>query len=512
LPPYGSCTLGSINLARFVLDAYTPNARVDWLRLAKVTRLATHFLDNVLDANTYPIDELRQKAMADRRIGLGIMGWAEMLVQLGLAYDSDEACDKAREVMRWIKSCAVDESSALASQRGEYPEWVGSAWQKAGWRVRNATLTTIAPTGTISILAATPTMPVSGGCEPKFALAFTRNQAGETMIDVDGQFASIAKNEGWYSDELMRTIAERGSCRGVEGVPERWRRVFVVANEISPEAHVAMQVAFQGEDDLGVIDAPIDSAVSKTVNFPNHATIDDVRTVYEMAWTHGLKGIAVYRDGSRYGQVLSVGTTKNEEAKEDGTVETLIDGRIEERGTGWIPEPATPSFTKRPSRVYGFTDKIHVPVGEKMTKAYVTINVDENGQPFEVFVNANDATIADTAQALGRMVTQMLRYGGTSDNVAQVVDHLRRGQSSMFSLPAQIAKMIDEVAYKGVKFPGKERVIQRPPVEGAIPLAEIERVVGEMRKSRLVECSECGKHAFDKASCVCRECGASKCS
>jgi ribonucleoside-diphosphate reductase alpha chain len=518
LPPYGSCTLGSINLARFVLNPYTPHAHVDWSRLAKITHLATHFLDNVLDANTYPIDELRQKAMADRRIGLGIMGWAEMLVQLGLAYDSDEGCAKARQVMSFLKQESVTESSRLALERGVYPEWYGSAWEAAGVKVRNATLTTIAPTGTISILAATPTMPVSGGCEPKFALAFTRNQAGETMIDVDGQFASIAKNEGWYSDALMERIAASGSCRGVEGVPERWQRVFVVANEISPEAHVAMQVAFQGEDDLDVIDAPIDSAVSKTVNFPNHATIDDVRTVYEMAWTHGLKGIAVYRDGSRFGQVLSVGTTT--EAKKDDDATITVETIVKAITSGETPEGAYvhtitldgPSFTKRPSRVYGFTDKIHVTIGEKTTKAYVTINIDENGQPFEVFVNANDATIADTAQALGRMATQMLRYGGTSDNVAQVVDHLRRGQSSMFSLPSQVAKMIDEVAYKGVKFPGKERVIQRPPVEGTIPLAEIERVVGEVRKSRLVECSECGQKAFDKASCVCRECGASKCS
>jgi ribonucleoside-diphosphate reductase alpha chain len=440
--------------------------------------------------------------------------------------------------MRFIKHESVDESHRLANELGVYPEWYGSAWYARGVEVRNATLTTIAPTGTISILAATPTMPVSGGCEPKFALAFTRNQAGETMIDVDGQFESIARREGWYSDELMRTIAERGSCRGVEGVPERWQRVFVVANEISPEAHVAMQVAFQGGDDLDVIDAPVDSAVSKTVNFPNHATIDDVRTVYEMAWTHGLKGIAVYRDGSRSGQVLTAGTTeakKDEPAVEseygtrieklreaggvmatdNGTVEMLIDGRIEERGMGWIPAPATPSFTKRPSRVYGFTDKIHVTIGEKTTKAYVTINIDENGQPFEVFVNANDATIADTAQALGRMATQMLRYGGTSDNVAQVVDHLRRGQSSMFSLPAQIARMIDEVTYKGVEFPSVgERVVLDAPHVGNVSTEDIDIAIKAVRaeNARLVECSECGEKAFSKAECICKNCGASKCS
>ncbi|MGE5674599.1 MAG: adenosylcobalamin-dependent ribonucleoside-diphosphate reductase, partial [Mycobacterium leprae] len=219
LPPYGSCNLGSINLGNFVLNPYTDDAVVDWDRLASVARTAVHFLDNVIDANKYPLPQIAEKARRDRRVGLGVMGWAEMLVEMGYAYDSEEAVELAAQVMGHIKAAGLEESIALAESRGAYPEWSGSQWDQAGFKVRNATLTTVAPTGTISLFGARPDQPCSGGIEPKFALVFTRNQAETLMLDVDGQFEQIARREGWYSEELMQRVAEHGTARGVEGVP-----------------------------------------------------------------------------------------------------------------------------------------------------------------------------------------------------------------------------------------------------------------------------------------------------
>ncbi|MFZ5825372.1 MAG: adenosylcobalamin-dependent ribonucleoside-diphosphate reductase, partial [Bacillota bacterium] len=298
LPPYGSCNLGSINLANFVKNAYTEAADVDWERLGQIARLTTRFLDNVIDANKYPLPQIAEKARRDRRIGLGIMGWAEMLVQMGLAYDSHEAVELGNQVMTFIKQKAVEESMELAEARGVYPEWEGSQWAQAGLRVRNSTLTTVAPTGTISLFAAKPGMPCSGGIEPKFALVFTRNQAGSIMLDIDGQFEAVARAEGWYSDELMKQVADHGTCRGVDGVPEKWQAIFATSHDIAPEWHVRMQGAFQGKDGLSVDLQPVDAAVSKTINFPNEATIEDVERSYALAWELGLKGITVYRDGS----------------------------------------------------------------------------------------------------------------------------------------------------------------------------------------------------------------------
>lgn len=350
LPPFGSCNLGSINLANFVENPYTTEAEVDWGRLWSLARLTTRFLDNVIDMNKYPVEGLALKARNDRRIGLGVMGWAEMLVQLGLPYDSQEAVEMAGEVMSYVKDASLHESQRLALDRGPYPEWEGSQWDKAGFKVRNATLTTVAPTGTISMFAAqsqhpahvlfakhdretrdfdmtTLGMPCSGGIEPKFALVFTRNQAEMKMLDIDQQFEFIARSEGWYSDQLMAQVAATGSCRGVEGVPDRWQRVFGVSNEIDFEWHVRMQSAFQGGDETEVDTQPLDAACSKTINFPNTATRDDVNRAYLLAWELGLKGITVYRDGSRYGQVLSIGNVQKDEpavAEQDPSAPTIV--------------------------------------------------------------------------------------------------------------------------------------------------------------------------------------------
>jgi ribonucleoside-diphosphate reductase alpha chain len=510
LPPYGSCNLGSINLANFVIDPYTDHARVDWDRLAEVTHLATHFLDNVIDANKYPLEQLAEKARRDRRIGLGIMGWAEMLVQLGIAYDSEEGCAMANRVMTFIKKEAVAMSAKLAEERGCYPEWPGSQWEKAGIKVRNATLTTVAPTGTISIIAARPEMPVSGGCEPKFALVFTRNQAGAVMLDVDGQFESVAKAEGWYSEELMQEIAERGSCRGVDGVPEKWQRVFVVANEIEPYWHVRMQAAFQGSDETDVLTQPLDAACSKTINFANSATVDDVREAYNLAWKLGLKGITVYRDGSRWGQVLTVG--KQEEQKE----------------TAEQPKAAAqvltgPALAPRPHEAIGKMFVIPTHFG-KMT---LDVHMDDAGEPFEIIVNVGAAgsdLMAD-AVGMGMLVSKLLRLRSdvpVRERIQIVIDTLKNigGSGSYGFGPNRVTSLASAIAK------GLQRFLAWKEANGsqvgalATGAAALDHhhgmpvMAGAERDIPVDPCPECGSHALAVGEgCVtCHHCGYSKCS
>jgi ribonucleoside-diphosphate reductase alpha chain len=507
LPPYGSCNLGSINLANFVLDPYTPNARVDWDRLAEVTHLTTHFLDNVIDANKYPLEQLAEKARRDRRIGLGVMGWAEMLVQLGLAYDSEEGCQKANEVMTFIKKEAVTMSSRLAEERGVYPEWEGSQWAKAGIKVRNATLTTVAPTGTISIIAARPGMPVSGGCEPKFALVFTRNQAGAIMLDVDGQFEAVAKAEGWYSEELMQEIASKGSCRGVEGVPEQWQKVFVVANEIEPYWHVRMQAAFQGDDTADVLTQPLDAACSKTINFANEATVEDVREAYDLAWKLGLKGITVYRDGSRWGQVLTVG--KTEEKKDEAATPA--------------PAPTGPAIAPRPIEAIGKMFVIPTHFG-KMT---LDVHMDDEGEPFEIIVNVGAAgsdLMAD-AVGMGMLVSKLLRLRSdvpVRERIEIVIDTLKNiggsgsygfGPNRVTSLASAIAKGLQRfLAWKESNGSAVVSLNAASAVEDHA--SHLPVMAGAEKDVHVDPCPECGSHslAVGEGCVTCHNCGYSKCS
>src|SRR5467141_2577282 len=303
LLPYDVCNLGSINVGLCARDG-----DVDWDRLRTAVHLCTHFLDNVIDANRYPLAEIDALAKRIRRIGLGVMGWADLLVQLGLPYNSDEAVALGRKLMEFVDEEAKVASEKLAEQRGVFAEWERSIWgpdekcarNARGERIRpmrklrNCNLTTVAPTGTISIIAG-----CSSGIEPLFAVAFMRNQAGVLMPDVNEDFVAIAKREGWYSDDLMNQIAEAGHIH-FDAVPEKWRHVFVTAHDVTPEWHIQMQAAFQDFTD---------SAISKTCNFPNAATEDDVEQIYRLAFRLGCKGVTVYRDGARENQVLSTGAT-----------------------------------------------------------------------------------------------------------------------------------------------------------------------------------------------------------
>jgi ribonucleoside-diphosphate reductase alpha chain len=293
LLPYESCNLGSINLSKMVKDG-----KVDWDKLRETVRTAVHFLDNVIDVNNYPLPEIEKNTKANRKIGLGVMGFAELLIELNIPYDSEKAVAAAEKIMKFISEEARKMSVELAEERGSFPNFKGSIWEKKGYeRMRNATLTTIAPTGSISIIANT-----SSGIEPLFAVSFVRNVMGTQLFEVNPIFERIAKERGFYSTELLTLIAKTGSVKGVRGVPEDVQRLFVTALDIAPEWHVKMQAAFQKHTD---------NAVAKTVNLPHEATLEDVRKVFMLAHDLKCKGITVYRYGSKREQVLYVGQAES---------------------------------------------------------------------------------------------------------------------------------------------------------------------------------------------------------
>ncbi|MFH1598408.1 MAG: vitamin B12-dependent ribonucleotide reductase [Patescibacteria group bacterium] len=302
LLPFESCNLGSINLAKMVLGE-----EIDWEKLRKTVRKAVHFLDNVIDMSRFPLEKIEEMVERNRKIGLGVMGWADMLVQLEIPYNSDKAFKIAEKVMKFIDDTAKEKSSELAEERGIFPNYPGSTYDKKkdGRKMRNATVTTIAPTGTISIISG-----CSSGIEPFFAISFVRKNLldeGDELLDVNPYFERVAKKEGFYSEELMRRIAKKGTIHDFEEIPEKWRKIFVTAHDIAPEEHVKMQAAFQKYTD---------NAVSKTVNFPHEATPEDVRKVYLLAYKSGCKGVTIYRDRSRDLQVLNIEHGDDKKEKE----------------------------------------------------------------------------------------------------------------------------------------------------------------------------------------------------
>ena len=416
---YDVCNLGSINVGYYV-----KNGAMDWDALRRDIHLSTHFLDNIIDVNKYPLPEIDALSKRIRRIGLGIMGFADMLVRLGIAYDSPEGVEMGRKVMEFVDVESKRESERLANERGPFPEWARSIWgpdetcarDAKGERIRpmqmlrNCNVTTIAPTGTISIIAG-----CSSGLEPLFAVAFMRNQAGVMMPDVNEDFVGVAKREGWYSEELVERIAKSGRVDFPE-VPERWQRVFVTANQIAPEWHIRMQAAFQEH---------CDSAISKTTNFAYTATVDDVRTIYELAYELHCKGVTVYRDGSRDNQVLSTGATEQARAARDGSAGEKrelgelqgqlaeADAEIERLKKALYESEAENAQRRakrsRPDMLRGSTRRMDTPLGTM----YVTITEDDRGQPFEVFITlgkAGGAAMADV-EAMGRLISLSLRSG-----------------------------------------------------------------------------------------------------
>jgi ribonucleoside-diphosphate reductase alpha chain len=418
LLPYDVCNLGSINIGYYVKDGV-----MDWESMKRDTHLATHFLDNIIDVNKYPLPEIDALSKRIRRIGFGVMGFADALVRLGIPYDSPEGVEFGRTMQEFVDTESKRESERLANERGPFPEWARSifgpdetcARDENGNRIRpmqllrNCNVTTVAPTGTISIIAG-----CSSGIEPLFAVAFMRNQAGVMMPDVNDDFVAVAKREGWYSDDLIERIAKEGHIHFDE-VPEKWQRVFVTAHDITPEWHVRMQAAFQEH---------CDSAISKTTNFPHAATRDDVRAIYELAYDLKCKGVTVYRDGSRDNQVLSTGATAQASASRDEKVERREMGELQgtiaemtaemERLKQALYDAEAENLQRRvkrsrPDRLRGTTIRKETPLGTM----FVNITEDDKGQPFEVFINlgkAGGAAMAD-AEAMGRMISLALRSG-----------------------------------------------------------------------------------------------------
>ena len=380
-----ACNLGSIELGRFVITGQGGDAEFDFEALAELTRITARFLDDVVTVNTFPTQEVTDAVARTRKTGLGVMGWHDALIQLGIEYESDEAVELGGKVMGTITDVAREVSIELAKERGPYPAW--RATEAEATPIRNATRTCIAPTGTISAIAG-----AASGVEPIFALAFVKNVLdGKHLREVNPLFLRIAQERGFYSENLMDEVARTGSCQGIDDVPDDVKLLFKTAMEIDYRAHVRMQAAFQAHTDL---------AVSKTINMRNDARVEDVAQAYWMAYENGCKGITVYRDGSKPMQVLEVQGAKGEE--DAGEDEAKL-----------IKAP-------RPIAMRGVTERLRTGHGN----TYITINLDESNMPFEVFTNLGKAGGCDSAnmEAVSRLVSLALRSGIPA---AEVVEQLQ---------------------------------------------------------------------------------------
>ena len=470
LLPYEACNLGSVNLARMVrfTDA---GADVDWDRLAEVVHRGVRFLDDVIEVNQYPLPQIGDLARGNRKIGLGVMGWADLLIRLGLAYDSDGAVALGEKVMGFIDAEAKAASRKLAEERGAFPNFAGSVYDTPeGGPIRNATVTTIAPTGTLSIIAN-----CSSGVEPLFAVSYVRTvMDNDRLVEVNPLFEEIAVKRGFYSRELMAMIADHGSVRGIDEVPEDIQAAFVTAHDIEPDWHILMQAAFQKYTD---------NAVSKTVNFENEATPDDVRHVYDLAYELGVKGVTIYRDGSKEGQVLTTGKTAKAGSSDGATARP---GEIE-------PRP-------RPSVTQGRTEKIQTGCGN----LYVTVNWDEQGM-CEVFtqMGKSGGCASSQSEALSRLISVSLRAGVDPEAITK---HLRgiRCPSPSWAEGGKVLSCADAVGIV---------------MEHAVQFMETGTAATAVSKHTNAldnlsgACPECGGSLEHESGCsVCRGCGYSKCA
>lgn len=418
LYPFDSCNLGSIFLSYFVKET-KGKKQVDWEMLKQVTRQAVRFLDNVIEMNPYPLEEIRRVSMGIRRIGLGVGGWADLLIELGIPYDSEKALKLGEKVMRTIQDEAVEASRELAKTRGAFPMYPVSIYKDEPER-RNSTVTTIAPTGTISIIANT-----SSGIEPLFAIAFQHivkdKHLSRTLTFVNPKFKELAKERGFWSEEIEAKVADHGTIRDIEEIPEDVRKLFGTAHEMHHDWHIKMQSAFQ---------KGTENAVSKTINMRNSVNVEDVKDAYLLAFKEDCKGITVFRDGCKDAQVLNAGVKDREEKEE-----SIQDNR----------EP----MYERPIVVMGATYKLNTPQG----KAFITINEDENGEPLEVFINIGKAGSDTTAMAaaLGRTISTAFRFRGgvgAIEKAKEITDQLAGigGRRSVGFGPTKILSLPDAVA------------------------------------------------------------------
>ena len=443
LLPYESCNLGSINLTKVV-----QNGQVDFEKLKEIVWTSVHFLDNVIDVNRYPLQQIEEKTKANRKIGLGVMGFADLLISLGIPYNSEEAIEMAEQIMSFIQQESKAASAELASKRGNFPNYSGSIYDNQDTpHMRNATTTTIAPTGTISIIAGT-----SSGIEPIFAVTFLRKVLdGQELLEVHPIFSAISQERGFYSEELMKDIAEKGTIQEIEGIPEDVKRLFVTAHDINPEWHIRIQGAFQKYTD---------NAVSKTINFPYGASKEDVRKAYLLAYSLGCKGLTIYRDGSRDQQVLNIQRK---------------------------PEPVQLAPRARPERTYGVTQRMNTGCG----KLYVTLNTDDLGV-CEVFAQMGKAGGCANSQieATGRLISLALRSGVNPESILKQLMGIRcpspvwQEGEMVLSCSDAIARVLNDYCQSGFT-----------------------HMVAEMGA-----CPDCGASVEHEGGCiVCRSCGFSKC-
>ncbi len=457
LLPLEACNLGSINLAKFVLEN-GEGPMVDYEGLKDMVDLSVRFLDNTIDMSKYPLPEITDMVRGNRKIGLGVMGFADLLFQLDIPYNSEAALETAETVMRFIQETAHDASRNLAEKRGTFENYDQSKFKDQGIKYRNATTTTIAPTGTLSIISG-----CSSGIEPLFALSFVRNvMDNDKLLEVNPYFEKIAREKGFYSHDLMDGIARQGSIHDLMEIPEDVRKVFVTAHDVSPEWHIRMQAAFQKYTD---------NAVSKTVNLPHNASVEDVRKVYNLAYELGCKGVTIYRDGSKKNQVLSF--ARQDEKKEDGFMTAV---------------------KERPETLSGFTTKTKTGYGY----LYVTVTEFE-GQPFEVFATIGKSGRSTTAktEAIGRLVSLALRSGVKVDKIIHQLKGIG-GEYPIFqdgglvlSIPDAISRVLEKQYMTGETAPKNHKTEYS--------------LMGE-------KCPECGQTvSFEEGCMMCHFCGFNKC-
>ncbi len=498
LLPYEACNLGSINLVQHLKE--TPDGWVlDKEKLTATVYKAVHFLDNVIEVNKYPLPEIDRMTRSTRKIGLGVMGFADMLLYLGIPYNSEEGVEMGRTVMELVESAGHRASQELAAKRGAFPTFAESIFRD-GAPMRNATVTTIAPTGTLSIIAG-----VSSGVEPVFAYAYIRNVMDNThLIEANGILKDVLVRRGLYTEELMQQIVEQGSLAHIAGIPEDIRKVFVCAHDVSPIWHVKMQAAFQ---------TYTDNAVSKTVNFPNSATREDVREVYELAYRLGCKGTTIYRDGSRQEQVLNIGKVNDSRAAQQPQEDSPLCDACQSNQPGYgciLPRP-------RPEITSGFTEKVKIGCGN----LYITVNYDENGI-CEVFTNTGRAGgCPSQSEATARLVSVGIRAGMDPKEIIQQLKGircpscLRQPGVPVTSCPDAIAKALEKVhkAAKDGTLPAPMgSVTTTAPAPSAPQKAPVMADMTPAQAKLAKFCPECGSRLEHEGGCVtCRECGYSKC-
>lgn len=488
LLPYESCNLGSINLSNMVADG-----DIDWEKLDDRIEKAVHFLDNVIDMNAYPLKRIEEMTKSNRKVGLGVMGFADMLLKIGVRYDSDEAIRIAEAVMKFVLERSQAASQQLAAGRGAFANFKKSILNTAGAKpLRNATLTTIAPTGTLSIIANS-----SSGIEPVFAISYIRNIMDNTkLVEVHPYFEEVARTRGFYSTELMTTIAQKGTIKGFDEIPEDVQDLFVTAHDIAPIWHIRMQAAFQKYTN---------NAVSKTVNLPTDATTEDVREIYMQAFKTGCKGVTIYRDKSRDEQVLNKAATPGEEAGKKVSSTNKI-----------IPRP-------RPHVTVGTTTKIATGCGN----LYVTINHDEQGIPFEVFMHMGKAGGCAMSQleAIGRLVSLAFRSGIETNSIIEQLRGIRCPSPSwekggrIFSCSDAIARVIEHSMQNT-----KNRAIANSAASAAkldlnVSIQQETSAGATATKAAKAKtgnivgvCPDCGGALWHVEGCmVCKSCGYSKC-